>query len=89
MKEVYKDVVINGKGDKTIGKHMAEGMEYWCETFSRTVGRIGNLEIPLVVAALRETADAYSDVVPDTEDVVKEIRKSVKRITIVASVPRE
>jgi hypothetical protein len=89
MQEAYKDAVINGRGDKTIGKHMAEGMEYWCITFSRTVGQICELEIPLVIAALRETADAYSAVMPEAEDLAKEIRENIKRITIVNRTPRK
>jgi hypothetical protein len=58
---------------------LRQGMEYWSGNFTETVGVINGIEIPIVIAALRETAEAYASLFPGATNAAEDIRHMFKR----------
>jgi hypothetical protein len=70
--------LMEGKNKKS-QEILRQGMEYWSGNFAETVGVINGEEAPIVIAALRETAEAYANLFPGATNVAEDIRQMFKR----------
>lgn len=84
MERVHPDFMRNRcakameKGDMdAMMSGLSDGLQYWTDVLNKEIGPVSMLEAPLIIAALRETADAYAKVIPDAGKAAEEIRRNM------------
>ena len=58
-------------------QNIKKGLEYWTNTLACEIGPIDHNEAPLIIAALRELADAYAEGMPGSGKAAEDVRGMV------------
>lgn len=77
------------EGKNVFPEQIAKGLQYWTGVLHEAIGIMDPVEAPLVIAALKEMADAYSEVLPGAGGMASDIQKLVSRQTFVIKVRKE
>lgn len=84
--DYMKPALTAGKhGDlEGYNRNIGKGLEYWTEVFADTIGNMDSIEAPLIITALKEIADAYTQAIPGADKAVEWLQSRVqKEVTVV------
>lgn len=95
MTRIHPDYMKNaldaGKAGDFDGynENIAKGLEYWTKVFRESIGHMSPIEAPLIITALKEMADAYTEALPGSKEAVDWIRSRVERKVVVIHIRHE